>query len=212
MAYQAVVFPELKLKHGITKEAVDPVSITGNGAREIRRRLNRFDRYVWTIPGRSLLEADKDAVYKFLRGVSMGKDSFLYRDPFIPTLTDAILPTVAGAAGTVRAMCLPFDPSTAGTHPIYNPQFGGLTFKRNGSPVTPAQLGVTNGLFLINVTGAISGDSITVSGTPHMTVRFDGTFSERIVAMQLPNVGACGDVYPTVVELGDFRLVEVFEP
>ena len=210
MAFQNVIFPDLKMKHGAQKEVVMPISITGNGTREVRRKQNRFERFVWSIPARTLLEADKQAVYKFLNQVNFGLDSFLYKDPTMPELNGAIM---TSRSGDTWYLNLPFDSTTAGTHPIMNPVMGGFTFKKNGIAVTGVTFGGldTNGLPHITVPTSISTDTITVTGPVYMTARFDSTFSYTITAMAPSPLGATCAPATTMVEMGDIKIVEVFE-
>lgn len=219
MAFVNTTFPELKLKHGLQKSVVDPVSITGNGTREIRRRQNKWERFVWDIPARNLLEADKQAVLAFLRSVNMGQDSFLYRDPTIPTLTDVKLPRYTGGVNT-RQLVIPYGvPDSLSLlddrlkHPLYRASITGLTFKKNGTPITGTYVSGFDltGFRTVSFSGVVGTDTITVSGTPLFVVRFNGTLGWNIQAMSLPAGGACGDVTPSVVELNDFQLVEVYE-
>ena len=210
MAFQNVIFPDLKMKHGTSKEIVMPVSVTGNGTRELRRKQNRFERFVWTIPARTLLEADKQAIYKFLNGVNYGLDSFLFRDPTMPELNGAIM---TSRSGTTWFLNLPFDSTTAGTHPIMNPVMGGLTFKQNGVAVTGVTYGGldSNGYPYITVPGSVITDVITVTGPVYMTARFDSTFNFSISAMAPSPLGASCAPATTMIELGDIKIVEVFE-
>lgn len=221
MAFQNITFPDLKLKHGLVKTVVDPVVITGNGAREVRRRQNQFERFVWSIQSRNLTEADKLAIHAFLRGVNIAQDSFLYRDPTWPTFTDVRLPqgTGTGAGVSQRQLCFPYAvPNVSNIldnrlkHPIYNLSLTGLTFKNNGVTAAASSFGVLDdGHQYVTVTGATNGSNVTVTGTPKLVVRFNGQLGWAIAAMTLPSGGACGDVVPSVVQLADFQLVEVFE-
>lgn len=209
MAFQNIIFPDLKLKHGIHKEIVMPVSITGNGNREVRRKQNRYERFVWSIPARTLLEADKQAIYKFLNQVNYGLDSFLYRDPTYPELNGAIM---SYRSGTTWYLNIPFDSTTAGTHPIINPVMAGLTFKKNAVAVTGVTFAVgTDGRPYIDVPASVSTDVITVTGPLYMTARFDSTFNFTIAAMIPSPLNASCAPNPSMVELGDFNIVEVFE-
>lgn len=209
MAFQNVIFPTLKLKHGAYKEISDPVSITGNGTRELRRKQNRWERFIWTIPSRHLIEADKLAIHKFLRGVNMGLDSFLFQDPTCPELLNAPL---KNRSTNTWYLNIPYDSTTPGTHPIMNPRMSGLVFKKNGVTVTATYSGVdTAGFPYVTITGSVPTDTITVTGSLYMTVRFNGTLGYTITAMEKSSLGGTCQVVPTVVQLADFQLVEVFE-
>lgn len=209
MAFQNVTFPEIKLKHGISREIVVPVSVTGNGNRELRRKMYRHERFIYTIPARTLLEADKQAIYKFFNQVNYGLDSFMFKDPTIE-FNDSKL---SFRSGTTWWLNLPFDSTTAGTHPVYNPKLADLWFKKNTVAVTGVTLSydTTTGLPYVTVPGSVNTDTITVSGPVYITVRFNGTFTHTTVAMApSTNGGTCNPV-PVMVELGDISLIEVFE-
>ena len=207
MAFSGLTFPQLKLKHGISKQIIDPISVTGNGAREVRRKQNKTDRGVWTFPARNIYEADKQALVKFLQQTRMGADSFYFQDPTMPVLVDAIMP--ARSANT-RFFNVPFDATTPGTHPIIRPVNTGLTVKINGTTTTNYGFGTgSDGLPFISVPAASGSDVITVSGPYYLVCRFSGTVQYSITAMQKLDNNCT--VTPTVVELADFQIVEVFE-
>jgi hypothetical protein len=210
MAFLNSKFPTLKLKHGVTKEIVDPVSVTGNGAREVRRKQNRWERFVWTIPARNLPNADKDAIYKFLRSTDMGLKSFLYQDPTFPEFNATPLPFRSSGTAYLN---LPLDATTAGTHPVFNPVMGELVFRKNGNVVTATYNGVdSNGYPYVTITGGLLvTDVLTVTGPIYMTVRFNSTLRYSISAMSPSPLGGTCNVVPSVVELSDFQLIEVFE-
>jgi len=210
MAFTNIIFPTLKLKHGVIKEIVDPVMITGNGAREVRRKQNKWERFVWTIPARYLLEADKTAITKFLRQTDMGLKSFLFQDPTYPEFNAT--PLTSRSTNTWY-LTLPWDTTTAGTHPVFNPVMSGLVFKKNGVTVTATYTGIdgTNGLPYVTITGSVPADVITVTGPTYSTVRFAGPLRFSIAAMQKSPLGGTCNVVPTVVQLEDFQLIEVFE-
>lgn len=210
MAFVNSIFPVLKLKHGITKEIVDPVMITGNGTREIRRKQNKWERFVWSIPARQLLEADKQAITKFLRLTDMGLKSFLFQDPTYPEFNAAPL---TNRSTNTWYLTLPYDATTAGTHPVFNPVIGGLVFKKNGVTVTATYTGIdgTTGLPYVTITGSVPADTVTVTGPTYSTVRFAGPLAYTITAMAKSPLGGTCNVVPTVVQLADFQLIEVFE-
>lgn len=208
MAFQNVIFPALKLKHGAYKEISDPVSITGNGTRELRRKQNRWERFIWSIPARHMIEADKVAIYKFLRGVNMGLDSFLFQDPTCPELN---LAPLKNRSTNTWYLNIPYDSTTAGTHPIMNPVMGGLKFRKNGNTVTATFAVDSAGFPYVTITGTVPTDVITVTGPLYMTVRFAGPLGYTIAAMEKsPLPGVC-NVVPTVIQLADFQIIEVFE-
>jgi len=209
MAFQNVTFPDIKLKHGISKSVLDPVVITGNGAREVRRRQNRWPRYTWTYPARVMQESDRAAISNFLATVHTAQDSFKLRDPVQPTITNGKLASRSGATWYLN---VPISSSVAGTHPIMNPDMSALTFYKNGVPTAATFGGLdADGLPYVTVTSTSPSDTVTISGDLYLTVRFQGDLAWTIAAMTLPSGGDCTDVAPSVVELADFALVEVFE-
>lgn len=209
MAFQAVKFPNLKLKHGNVKEIIDPITVTGNGAREVRRKQNRWDRYSWTIPSRQLTDTDKLALLKFFRQVQSGLDSFLYQDPDFPEFNGHKLQSRSGSTWYLN---VPYDLTTPGTHPILNPQMGELTFKRNGVTAVTTYGGLdSNGFPYVTVTGSSASDTITVFGNVYMTARFDSTITTSITAMQKSTINNNCIVTPLVSAISDIKLIEVFE-
>lgn len=207
MAFSNLTFPQLKLKHGISKQIIDPITITGNGAREVRRKQNKTDRGVWSFPARNIYEADKLTLVKFLQQTRMGADSFYFQDPTMPVLQDAVM---ASRSTNTFYYNVPFDAATPGNHPIIRPVNAGLTVKLNGTATTSYSFGAgTDGLPYIQVTGATPSDTVTVSGAYYLVCRFAGTVQYTITAMQKLDNNCT--VTPTVVELGDFQIIEVFE-
>lgn len=207
MAFSGLTFPQLKLKHGISKQIIDPISVTGNGAREVRRKQNKTDRGVWTFPARNISEADKQALVKFLQQTRMGADSFYFQDPTMPVLVDA---KMSSRSTNTFYYNVPFDATTAGNHPIIRPVNVGLTVKLNGVTTTNYSFATgTDGLPYIQVTGATVSDTVTVSGPVYLIGRFSGTVQYSITAMT--KIDNNCTVAPTVVELADFQVVEVFE-
>lgn len=207
MAFSGLTFPQLKLKHGISKQIIDPIMVTGNGAREVRRKQNKTDRGVWTFPARNISEADKQALVKFFQQTRMGADSFYFQDPTMPVLVDA---PMASRSTNTFYFNVPFDAVTPGNHPIVRPVNVGLTVKLNGTPTTNYSFATgTDGLPYIQVTGATPTDTVTVSGAFYLVARFSGTLQYSIAAMQ--KVDNNCTVVPTIVELADFQIIEVFE-
>lgn len=228
MTFQLIKFPELRLKHGIEKTINDPVNITTNGNREIRRKLNKTERYSWKIPARMLYQEDMDEIVEFFNTTQSSMDTFLYRDPTKPELIAQSLKAFT-SGGTLWFLCL-----HSGNHPIINLGASGfsalwdmsdLVIKRNGVVVNQSSITVSmNHDFgdaapyprctAIRPTGGgwSAGDIITIGGPIYSTVRFDSMVSYKIAAMQKSSLitGDC-EVVPTVSELSDIQLMEVFE-
>lgn len=235
MSFQYLTFPELRLKHGIEKAINDPVSITSNGNREIRRRVNAVERYSWNIPSRYLVQSDMDAVVNFFSTVTSSVDSFLYRDPTMPEAVNLQLKPFTQGGVVYFAMY------HSGYHPIMNLGSGNINplwdisqsnvvFKKNGVPLAPSAITVKMNcdpvLDLASTTfqhprttmiKAASGtwldtDVITYSGPLFKTVRFDSMIAYKIAVLEKSNLitGAC-EVVPTVSQMSDVKLMEVFE-
>lgn len=213
MAFQNIKFPDIKLKHGISKTVLDPVVVTGNGAREVRRRTNKFERFVWSYPGRTMTEADKHAVYTFLRGVNMEQDSFLLRDPTQPSVVKGKL--AYNGTPTYWVMAIPFSSTQAGTHPLFRPDLSTLVVYRNGVVEPGAMFDTsyldTQGRPRLYVPGSVPTDNIQISCDVYLTVRLSGTLAWSIAAMTKPAGSDCAGVTPIAVDLGDFSLIEVYE-
>jgi len=239
MSFTYQSFPDLRLKHGTEKTINDPVAITSNGNREIRRKLNKVERYSWSIPSRNLYQEDADAIVKFFNTVHSSVDSFLFRDPTVPELTNQqMVPFyVPGTPGTWL-----FGLYHSGMHPVLNlgntGQFPAwdltaltnIVVKRNGVPLvygsdydihmnfdmSPYPNYPYPRTTVFQSTGAAwtGTDVITFSGPIYHTVRFDGMISYKITAMKKSTLStSTGDseVVPTVSSLSDIKLIEVFE-
>jgi len=236
MSFQYKIFPELKLKHGTVKTINDPVAITSNGNREIRRKINKTERYSWDIPARNLYQSDMQAIIEF--AAMVGTDSFLYKDPTKPELVNQKC-TYFDAGGTPH-----FALMHSGNHPVLNLSVAGLghletwelgnvlspdiVVKRNGvvmdfwdgmsisnmnfDPSVHGSSLPRTSVFYAGLTTWISTDIITYSGPLYHTVRFDSQISYKIAAMAKSTLlsGGC-DVVPTVSEMANIKLMEVFE-
>lgn len=239
MSFQYKIFPELRLKHGVEKTINDPVSITSNGNREIRRKINKTARYSWNIPSRNLMQDEIEAIVKFADEV--GTDSFLYKDPTLPELIDQPLTPMDTGPGTGYW----FGLYHSGLHPVLNLGSYGtgvfeswevgsmlspdIVIKINGVPIdfsigtygtkmnfTPSLFGSTlPRTFVVNKSFQPyfnGSEVVTYSGPLYHAVRFDSMISYRISAMKKSTLldGPC-DVVPVVSELADIKLMEVFE-
>jgi hypothetical protein len=237
MSFQYLTFPELRLKHGIEKSVNDPVSITSNGNREIRRRINAVERYSWNIPSRYLVQSDMEALVNFFGTVTSSVDSFLYRDPTMPEAVNLQLKPFTQGGVVYFAMY------HSGYHPILNFgnnssvnsiwnawQAGVVLFKKNGVALAPFDFTVKMNCDPVldlgsttfqhprtTVIKAASGtwldtDIITYSGPLFKTVRFDSMVAYKIAVLEKSNLitGAC-EVVPTVSQMADIKLMEVFE-
>lgn len=208
MAFQNIIFPALRLTHGCTKQIIDPVFITGNGLREIRRKQTLFDRYLWTFPARNMLIDDVKALYKFYRQTNGGLDSFLFQDPSFPEFNNDLL---LNKSGSTWFMALPYDSTTGGRHPVFNPQMGSLTFTRNGNPTSATFSISSDGYPIVTIPSSVPSDTIRVTGPVYLTARFDQTIQFTIAATQKSSLSTPNITEPTVMLVGDVNIVEVFE-
>lgn len=209
MAFLAVKFPTLRLKHGNVKEIIDPITVTGNGVREVRRRQNRWDRYSYNIPSRNLYQADKEALVKFYRQVQGGLTSFLYQDPDFPEFNGH---TLQNRSTNTWYLNIPYDISTPGSHPILNPQLTELVFKLNNVPIgVTFTIDPSTGFPYVTIPGSNPSSNITVFGPIYITVRFDSSITTTIVAMEKSTLGGSCNVIPTYQSIADIKLIEVFE-
>lgn len=236
MSFTYNLFPELRLKHGVEKTINDPVSITSNGNREIRRRINAVERHSWNIPSRNLLQADMDAMLLFFNTVRSSVDSFLYRDPVLPQLTNVQLyPFSVGGVTYFALYHTGFHPvlnfgNNVGTNPNWHAFDTKSVFKRNGTTLATSQFTVKMNCDPVLDLGATAfqhprttiikastgswalTDVITYSGPLYKTVRFDSMVSYKIAVLEKSTLltGSC-EVLPTVSQMADIKLMEVFE-
>lgn len=202
MAFQNVIMPKLKLVHGASKQVIDPVTIIGNGTRETRRKQNRYERFAWKFPSRSILQETKVELYEFFRGTNMSLDSFLMQDPDFPEFINTPL---THKTSNVWYMELP------GGHPVFNPVMGGLTFKVNGVTKAATFAIDADGRPTVTVTDSSGASAVTVSGPVYLTVRLNTSISWSISAMDKSPSGATCTPTPLIVDLSDIDIIEVFE-
>lgn len=236
MAFTPQLMPQPKMVHGVNKQIVDPVFVTGNGVRETRRKQNRYARNVWTYPSNSILEESKWELYKFFTSIDSGLTSFLFIDPEMPYLDKMPLSGLPGQ--TDHWIVQPssarfFDPTNRWFNFPFNkaaPYFvvphasyftldgiddwtvevtrdGGLTWvDETGSAWVYQGNDNAMNLYLYNSWGA--SHAIRVSGANVRVGRLNSQLNWTIGAMQL---GPDGKPAPIAVEMGDLQIVEVFE-
>lgn len=202
MAFQNVIMPKLKLVHGTSKQIVDPVVVIGNGVRETRRKQNRYERFVWNFPARSILNETKTELYGFFRGVNMALDSFLFQDPDFPEFTST--PLINQKSGDSWY----FETPTG--HPIFNPDMTNLVFRVGGVVKTATFAIDAAGRPVVTVADSSLG-GVTVTGPCYLAVRLGSPIAWSITAMEASPSGAQCTPTPTIVDLSDITLVEVFE-
>lgn len=221
MAFYATRPLEMRLKHGVTLEVVDPVIITGNGAREIRRRTQRWSRFVWNFPNR-IIPMSEFQQYRDILAIDPTA-SFQVTDPTMAFFRETTL-TVYNSTGTKRTLLVDLDGGTS-RRPYFNPIISELKIRKNGVIISSAGCTMTYeaSLPVLNIPGALTSDVITVVGPFYPTVRFEGTLSATTVAMQraqwretsvvksTQTKNDCNSVEANYVQMDSFKLIEVWE-
>lgn len=200
MAFQPVIMPQIRLIHGVSKQIIDPVSVVGNGARESRRKQNRYDRYSWKFPSRSILQSSKQELHTFFRSVKGSLDSFMMVDPDRPQFVDEPLTSFAFAETWY------FE--TSDGHPIFT-GINDMVFYVNGEPAqSSGMFMIVDGRPLVQLQGTLETDTVTFSGTSYVAVRLNSPISWSITAM---DPGPNCNPTPSIVDMSDLELIEVFE-
>jgi hypothetical protein len=231
MAFSSQTAFDLRLKHGITEEWSDPIVITGNGAREVRRRQQKYPRRVWTYQSRVLPVAEYNTMRARLTGGTGNANynssySFRILDPLNPYFQET---TLTSAGTTYWKMFVKMNSATTDIgHPYYNPILSGqnsIQIYKNGAPVNGATCSMVyvDGEPRLNIPGSVITDTILVSGLFFATVRLEGTISATTVTMKTGEwrgthtpastnlFDGNTDVEATYVNLGEFKLIEVWE-
>lgn len=212
---------EMRLKHGVTVELIDPVIITGNGGREVRRRVQRWPRFIWTFQPRVIPMSE----YQYIRNAlaAYSTSSFRLQDPTMGYFRETQLTAYNNTNGK-WVMEVDLDGGSS-RHPYFNPTISELKIRKNGAVI--ANTGVTmtteGGVPVINIPSTVTTDTIKVVGTFYPTVRFEGTLTATTVAMQsaqwretsvpasTPPVTGCNSMEATYVALEEFKVIEVWE-
>lgn len=220
MAFTSIVMPKLKLVHGVNKQIVDPVFVTGNGTRETRRKQNRFERYVWNFPSRAITQESKMELYSFFQYVDGSLNSFMFQDPDLPEMYNTPLTQKPTEPEWVDHWYfeIPGAPNKPG-HPLFNhvDVTSQLTYKTNNIDVFEGNTGIQyhpNGRPMIWVPDsyALSNSApLLVSGPIYLTVRLNSALNWTLSAFEQSPFGAACSPAPYIVEMGDIQLVEVFE-
>lgn len=200
MAFDNVTFPYYPMKHGVNKRITDPVSVSSNGTYEYRVKRSRWDRYSWTLPTQTMTDTQKESVRNFLLQRGNALNSFRFVDPTIDEFVDAPL---AHVSGDYWRLALPYDSSTPGTHPIFNPVLGELSVTVGGSPDSINAFTVLNGVPVIQITGTVGTETVKVSGPIYFTVRLNNDLNYALVALDTNST-------PIGHSMGTIELTEVF--
>lgn len=198
MAFEREVFPEVKLKHGVGKSVVFPVSTITNGNVEYRNSRISRERFKFTIQTKNLLQADKEAIRGFFTNRSHALNSFLFQDPDIPSLDDAILSYHSGSGNSKWIVALPIDSSTPGNHWIYNIGSNGSGSPLTGSPLPTATVNASpetisaftiesDGTPTITVANSDNGDTVRLTAEIYFVVRLDSTLNYVLGALNINN-------------------------
>lgn len=206
MAFDNVTFPSYPMIHGLEKTVSDPVVITSNGTYEYRLKRTRWERYTWTIPTQTMTDDQKEEIKNFLLQRNHALNSFKFIDPDMSAFDNAIMP-FSGQSGFFN-MNLPAGTDTTGTHPVFNPDMGGLTCTVNGSPSTISNFSITAGQprFQPDLGIPSFGDVVRLTGPIHFTVRLAGDLNYALAALD-----ACAGVNtPIGHNVSAITLTEVF--
>lgn len=224
MAFQNIVMPKLKLIHGVTKQVVDPVTVIGNGSRETRRKQNRYERFVWRFPARSLLQESKQELYSFFKTTDAALDSFMFQDPDYPEFVNMpLISKVDGGSNPTYVDCWYFDiyDGTTNPHPLFNhPDTSLITFMIADTEVlsfgTVEYHAVSGRPFVrlldsYAISASNGNASPQLTGPCYITARLNSPLTWTISAMdKSPNGTTCTPT-PVIVDMGDIELIEVFE-
>jgi hypothetical protein len=204
MAFEAATFPSFPMVHDFGRQTIYPVITRTNGTVEWRGTHVRFEKFRWTIPTQTMTVPQKEAIRDFLVQRNHGLSSFRFRDPQLPSLTNAIL----GYRSPGWDLYLPFSSSVPGNlHPIWNPIISELTFTRNGVSVSPSNVSfaITGGIPQVTIVGSSSGDTIRVSGPIYFTAKLMSPLSQTLAALD-----HCGGTNnPYIYNVNAIELMEV---
>lgn len=203
MSIDNVLFPNLKLIHGFTREILGNILIVDNNSSGLEKRIRKspFERYIWSFQGTNVLSSDVQTLHKFWQERGNGHHSFKFQDPYYPEFNNALL---ASAGGTTWYLNIPYSSSQAGEHPVFNFDVT-TTATVNGTPTGIAGASIdSSGRPIITITGTTGTEEVRITGPCYLTARFDRNLSWSMAALDSDNL-------PYVDLLGEVRLKEVFE-
>lgn len=200
MAFNNIVFPDYPMIHGVSKTITDPVNISSNGTYEYRIKRTEWERYSWNIPTQTMTEVQKETMKSFLIQRNHALNSFKFVDPDATDFADAIM---SHDTGDYWKLNLPFDASTAGTHPIFNPDVAQLSVTVDTVSDTINTLDLSTGYPRIQIIGTSGSEVVKVTGPIFFTVRLATNFSYALYALDNNNKGIGHQV-------SDIELVEVY--
>ena len=180
MAFDNVVFPNYPTIHGVSKTITDPVNVSSNGTYEYRVKRTEWERYNWSIPTQTMTDEQKETIKSFLIQRNHALNSFKFVDPDATDLADAVM---SHATGDWWYLNLPFDATTPGTHPIFNPTVGELSVTVDDVADTINAFDVSTGVPRIQITGTTGTETVKVSGPIYFTVRLATNLSYAIFAL-----------------------------
>ena len=196
MAFQNIVFPELKLVHGMSKVKSDSsTSVFGNGYREYRVKRGNVNPIRWSFPGRALVKSDAQTLIDFYNTVDGISDSFKFKDPDDHKWTLFRLENLSSSLWTVKSNTGSYIFHLDGSINVYLND----VFHSSVTSVT-----ISNGVPVFNIAGTTSSDKIEVTGRFYYAARFDSSISYDLAALTNNNETAA-------ILLGDVSLKEVPE-
>ena len=196
MAFQNIVFPELKLVHGMSKVKADSsTSVFGNGYREYRVKRGNVNPIRWSFPGRALVKSDAQTLIDFYNTVDGISDSFKFKDPDDNKWALFQLEHLSTTLWTVK--------SNTGSH-IFHLDGSVAVYLNDVFHSSITSVTTSNGIPVINIAGTSSGDKIELTGSFYYAARFDSGISYDLAALNNNNE-------TTAVLLGDVSLKEVPE-
>lgn len=195
MAFQNVVFPELKLIHGMTRTRTDRTQVFGNGYSEFRIRRGLIDPVDWSFPGRALELADARTLIDFYNDVNGTLDSFKFKDPDDYKWTEFQLEYHSGTSWVLKSNSGSYIYLLNGTISIE------LDDVAAGSTGTVT---VINGVPTISVGGSNAGSKVEITGQFYYGARFNAPISYEVAALDNNN-----DTVAAVI--GNVQLHEVKE-
>jgi len=200
MAFDNVIFPDYPMIHGVGKNIIDLVQTNSNGTYEYRVKRTGWERYIWNIPTQTMTVAQKETIKSFLVQRNHALNSFKFVDPDSPNLVDGIM---SHSTGDYWNLNIPYDATTAGTHPIFNPTVGSLTVTVDGGADTIDAFDLSTGVPRIQILGTTGAELVKVSGPYYLTVRLSTNLSYALFALDSNNEGIGYSV-------NNIELVEVF--
>lgn len=219
MAFDNVTFPDIPLVHGVRREVIDPVNVTGNGTYEYRLKKQEWERYKFIIPTQTMTEAQRNEIISFLAQRGHGLNSFKFVDPGEPIFNYDVLEY---ASGNLWNLALPYSSTVPGVHPIFNfdPTEMLVDIDNGTSQTVVNSFQINNGVPQVEILGGYTGANViklfgngsTETAVKTFTVRLNSALSSAIVALtSCPNIQSNANVVlPVGHNVQAIELIEVF--